>query len=119
MAARTAQVVLSVISRAFHYRDRNVFHSLFKQYVRPHLEFASPAWFPWLEADKEVPKKVQKRAVNMISGLKATTCEEKLRELGLTTLEERRHQTDTVQLYKIITGKDMVNSEDWFQKVDG
>jgi hypothetical protein len=43
---------------------------------------------PWLEADKEVLEKVQRRAVNMISGLKARTYAEKLRELGLTTLEE-------------------------------
>jgi hypothetical protein len=64
-------------------------------------------------------KKVQRRAVNMISGLKARTCAEKLRELGLTTLEERRHQRDMAQVYKIITGKDMVKSEVWFQKVDG
>ena len=65
-------------------------------------------------------EKVQKRAVNMISGLKAKTYEEKLRELELTTLEEeRRHQTDMAQVYKIIMGKDMVNSESWFQKVDG
>jgi hypothetical protein len=118
-AARTAQGVLSQISRAFHYRDRNVFLQLYIQYVRPHLEFAGPAWSPCLEADQEVLEKVQRRAVNMISGLKAKTYEEKLLELGLTTLEERRHQTDMAQVYKIITGKDMVNSEVWFQKVDG
>jgi hypothetical protein len=118
-AAETAQGVLSQISRAFHYRDRNVFLRLYIQYVRPHLEFASPAWSPWLEADKEVVEKVQRRAVNMISGLKARTYAEKLRELELTTLEERRHQTDMGQVYKIIIGKDMVKSEVWFQKVDG
>jgi hypothetical protein len=49
--------------------------------MRPHLKFVSTAWSPWLEADKEVPEKVQRRAVNMISGLKAKTYEEKLREL--------------------------------------
>jgi len=114
-----AQGVLSQISRAFHYRDRNVFLRLYIQYVRPHLQFASPAWSPWLEADKEVLEKVQRRAVNMISGLKARTYAEKLRELELTTLEERRHQTDMGQVYKIIIGKDMVKSEVWFQKVDG
>jgi hypothetical protein len=43
-AARTAQGVLSQISRAFHYRDRNIFLRLYIQYVRPQLEFASPAW---------------------------------------------------------------------------
>jgi ribonucleases P/MRP protein subunit RPP40 len=77
-AARTAQGVLSQISRAFHYRERNVFLCLYLQYVRPHLEFASPVWSPWLEADKEVLEKVQRKAVNIISGLKAKTYEEKL-----------------------------------------
>jgi hypothetical protein len=41
-------------------------------------------------------EKVQKRAVKMMSGLKVATYEEKLRDLGVTTLEERRHQTDTL-----------------------
>jgi hypothetical protein len=35
-------------------------------------------------------------------------------ELGLTKLEERRHKLDMVLTYKIVTGKDMVNSETWF-----
>ena len=42
---------------------------LYKQYVRPHLEFAVTAWSPWTEADKECLEKVQRRAVKMISGL--------------------------------------------------
>ncbi len=62
--------------------DRHIFKSLYMQYVRPHLEYA-----PWLEADKAVIEKVQKRAVSMVSGLKGTTYEEKLLELGLTTME--------------------------------
>jgi hypothetical protein len=46
--------------------------------VRPHIEFAVPAWSPWLEADKEVLEKVQRRAVQMVSGLKAHTYEKVL-----------------------------------------
>ncbi len=69
-AARTAQTVLSQISRAFRFRYRHVFLRLYVQYVRPHLEFASPAWSPWLEADKELLEKIQRRAVNMVWGLR-------------------------------------------------
>jgi Reverse transcriptase (RNA-dependent DNA polymerase) len=47
-AARTAQAVLGQITRAFRYRDKSVFLQLYKQYVRPHLEFAVQAWSPWL-----------------------------------------------------------------------
>jgi hypothetical protein len=39
-AARTAAAVLGQVSRVFHYRDRFTFVKLYKQYVRPHLEFA-------------------------------------------------------------------------------
>jgi ribonuclease P/MRP protein subunit RPP40 len=116
-AARTAQTVLSQISRAFHYRDRHVFVRLYVKYVRPHLEFAVPSWCPWLESDKEVLEKVQRRAIKMVSGLQSKTYEDRLRELGLTTLEERRHQADMVQTYKIVTGKDLVNKETWFKSV--
>ena len=42
-AAQTAGSVLGQISRAFHYRDRKTFVKLYKQYVRPHLEFAVTA----------------------------------------------------------------------------
>jgi hypothetical protein len=38
--------------------------------------------------------------------------------VGLLTLEERFPQADMVQTYKIVTGKDMVNSETWF-KISG
>jgi hypothetical protein len=78
-AARTAQIVLGQISRAFHYRDRHVFARLYKQYVRPHLEFATTAWSPWTAADQESLEKVERWAVHMVSGLKRQTYEDKLR----------------------------------------
>ncbi len=109
-AARTAQTVLSQVTRAFHYRGRNIFVRLYMQYVRPHLEFASPAWSPWSESDKAVLEKIQRRAINMVSGLKGTEYEERLKELG-----KRRHQADMLQTLKIVRGIDKVNSETWFQ----
>ena len=57
-AARTAQVVLGQISRAFYYKDRKVFMQLYKQYVRPHLEFAVQAWSPRTGADRDLLEKV-------------------------------------------------------------
>jgi hypothetical protein len=41
-----------------------------------------------------------------------------LKEIGLTTLEERRHQADMLQVFKIIRGFDKVDSSTWFQRVD-
>ncbi len=41
--------------------------------------------------------------------------EERLRELGHTTLEERRHQLDMQQVHKILVGSDKVKIETWFK----
>jgi hypothetical protein len=82
--------VLGQIRRSFHYRDRFTFERLYKQYVRPHLEFAAPAWSPWLQGDKDTFEKVQEKAVNMVSGLKGKTYLEKCAEMGIETLEDRR-----------------------------
>jgi hypothetical protein len=91
---------------------------LYKQYVRPHLEFAIQAWSPWTQQDKETLEKVQRKVVGMVSGLKGTSYEQKLEELGLTTLEERRHQADMLQVFKIMTGKDNVDSSCWFRRAN-
>ena len=68
-AARRANGVLTQISRSFHYRDKGTFVQLYKQYVRPHLEYGVAAWSPWTRTDIELLEQVQIRAVRMISGL--------------------------------------------------
>ena len=48
----------------------------------------------------------------MISGLASNDYMDKLAELGLETLEERRHRIDMAQVYKIVTGKWQGQSEE-------
>jgi hypothetical protein len=115
-AAQTARRVLGQLTRAFHYRDRHIFIQLYKLYVRPHLEFCVPAWSPWLVSDIRTLEDVQMAAVKMVSGLKAKDYHERLSELELTTLEERRREMDMVQTFKIVNGIDQVNSKIWFTK---
>ena len=74
-------------------------------------------WSPWSVADKNAVEKIQIHAVNMVSGLAGRNYEEKCREIGLQTLEERRNQPDLTQAHKTITGKDKVNPELLFEKV--
>ena len=45
-AAGKAEFVLSQVSRAFHYRDKSLFLNLYKQFVRPRLEFSVPVQCP-------------------------------------------------------------------------
>lgn len=116
-SARKANAVLGQLTRSFHYRDRHIFKRLYVQQVRPLLEFCTPAWSPWTAGDKEVIEKVQKRFTNMVSGLNGRTYRDKLDELGLLTLENRRLQLDLVQVYKIIHNLDNVQCDTWFNLV--
>ena len=43
------------------------------------------------------------------------TYQDKLREVGLTTLEERRDRGDMIQTFRIIQGLDNVEVGTWFQ----
>jgi Reverse transcriptase (RNA-dependent DNA polymerase)/Endonuclease-reverse transcriptase len=112
-AAKTASTVLGQIGRSFKYRDRNIFPKLYMRYVRPHLEFSSIAWSPWLQKDIEQLERVQKRAVNMVNGLKSDVYEEKLLELGMESLADRRKEADLTMMYKILNGKCNVTREHW------
>ena len=54
----------------------------------------------------------------MIAGLQGLSYEEKLRELNLCTLVERRKKFDMVQVFKILGGIDNVDFSSWFTLVN-
>ena len=109
IAAGRATTVLNQIRRNFHYRDKHTFVKLYKQYVRPHLEFAGPAWAPWLKGDIEVLEKVQEKAVKMVSGLRSKEYADRCAELGLETLEQRRQNQDMGLVYKLLNSEEESN----------
>jgi hypothetical protein len=63
------------------------------------MEFASPAWNPWQQGDKDVLESVQEKAVKMVSGLKATNFAEHFVQLGLDTLEKGQLDQDMSLAY--------------------
>jgi hypothetical protein len=117
-AANMAAAVLRQIERNLHYRDRNVFVRLYKQYVLPHLEFSTPAWAPWLRTDIDKLESVQKKAVKMVAGLSGREYEERCKEIGLRTLEERRKIQDMQLLLGIVHSRGGMSIENWFEKAD-
>lgn len=116
-ATRTANGVLSHILRTFTYRSKDVLPKIFAQYVRPHLEFAAPVWSPWLRTDIDKMEAVQRRMVAAVTGLKGRDYYERLEELEITTLEDRRKTLDLLQAFKILSGRDDVEWRDWFEKL--
>ena len=82
------------MSKSFTYRDKYNWIRLYKVYVRPNLEYAVQVWSLRNQKDIDLLEDVQKRVVRMTAGLKPGTYQDKLKELGLPSLEERRIRGD-------------------------
>ena len=55
-------------------------------------------------------EKIQRRATKLIPELSDLTCEERLNECGLTTLETRRLRGDQIEVFKILNGYENIDS---------
>ena len=106
--------VLGIIHRQFKDLDKEYFIILYKSFVRPHLEFAIQAWSPCFEKDIECLEKVQRRSTIFVKGFKLLDFDARLHKLGLTTFYGRRLRGDLIKTYKIITDKEKVKKEVFF-----
>ena len=86
----------------------------YKSLVPPRLEYCVQAWSPFLRKDIELLEKVRKRATRMTDSFADKDYNDRLQELGLTTLETRRKRGDLIEAFKIIKGFEDVNSELFF-----
>ena len=108
-AASKANSVLGMLKNTFVSRDPIIWATLYRTYVRPHLEFAISVWNPFLKRDKKVLEKVQRRATRLPKPLRGLSYETRLDNMGLTTLEMRRTRGYLIQIFKILRGLDIAH----------
>ena len=68
-----------------------------------------------LKKDITSLEKVQKRATRLVPEFRVLSYSERLAELGLSTLETRRHRGDLIEVFKIVHGYDNLDRKQFFK----
>ena len=102
---KTANRKIGMIRRCFTNLTKNKIEILYKSIIRPGLEYASPAWSPWLKKDIDILEKVQKRCLRLAKD-----------PILLPPLQDRRYKMDLVETFKFVKGMYKTPPSYMFQK---
>ena len=88
--------------RFYKNADTKTLLQLYKTFIRPHLEYCSIVWDPYLAKDIEAIEKVQRFGLRMCLKQWDLNQEELLQAANVASLASRRSQAKLSHLFKIV-----------------
>ena len=92
------------ILRTFYTRDCITMLTLFKSFVLSRLDYGSQLWSPFLIKHITQLEKIQRSFTKHIIGMNDMPYHERLKSLGLYSLQRRRERYCIIYIWKIIEG---------------
>ena len=104
----------ALILHSFTSRDSKLLTKAFCTYVRPILEYGSSIWSPVYQSDIHKLEYMQKHLTKRLDGISNFNYTERLKRLGIDTLEKRRLYCDLNLCYKMLHGHSTLVFTDYF-----
>ena len=105
LATQKTNCILGCIQRCVASRARDMILLLYPLLARPHLKCCLQLRSSQYRRDMDLLEHVQRRATKMNHGMKHLSYEDRLRELGLFSLQKRMLRGDLIAPLQILKGR--------------
>jgi len=117
LSAQKVNCTLGYIKNSVPSRSRQVMLPLYSAVVGPHMECCIQMWSPQYRRDTNLLEHVQRRAIKIIQGMENLSYKNKLKELGLFSLEKRRLWGDLIEAFQYLKGNYRTEGDKLFSGV--
>ena len=115
-AAKKATSTASYIFRSFNFLNYSLFSTVYKVFIRPHLEYCIQTWRPYYKKSIQLLEKTQRKITKWCPRLSSVPYVDRLRILKIPPLEQRYNRGDLIETFKILTHHYDIPANDFFEK---